>query len=140
MPLIKSCAKLLEKVLSTGKRAVVLCGTSDRVADLNAGLWTYATQSFLPHGTVREGNAARQPVWITTEVENPNGAEIVIIVDGQTITPEDSFHRCLDIFDGMDQTAVEDARRRWQLYRERGDTLAYWKQNSSGLWEQPQNT
>lgn len=140
MPLIKSCAKLLEKVLSLNKRAVLWCGSQDRVSDLNEGLWTYAPRSFLPHGTAREGQPERHPIWVTSQLENPNDAEILLVVDGMMVAQEAPFQRCLDIFSGMDQTAVEAARTRWQTYHHRGDDLAYWKQNSAGVWEQPRKT
>ena len=75
-PLERALPKLLEKVLETGKRAVVIAGSEDRVEALNGLLWTYNPNSFLPHGTSRDGNAADQPVWLTTEDENPNGADV----------------------------------------------------------------
>lgn len=138
MPLVKSCGKLLEKVLATGKRAVVLCESEERVRDLNSGLWTFATHSFLPHGTLREGMPERQPIWITTTKENPNGAQILLVLDGAQVDETDPFERCLDIFDGNDPEAVQKARSRWSHYRKRGDTLSYWKQNESGVWVQPE--
>lgn len=137
MPLIKSCGKLLEKVLSSDKRAVVLCGDEERVRDVNSGLWTYASHSFLPHGTSQEGRADRQPIWVTSTKENPNGAQILIVLDGSEIKPEDPFERCLDIFDGHSHEAVQKARTRWAFYKARGDTLSYWRQNDSGAWEKP---
>lgn len=138
MPLIKSCGKLLEKVLASGKRAVVLCGSEERVRDLNSGLWTYATQSFLPHGSAREGMPERHPIWVTSCLENPNQADILVALEGVMIDKEVPFQRCLDIFEGTIKEEVTAARERWRLYRDRGDILAYWKQNEAGLWEKPE--
>ena len=57
--------KLLEKAYSTGKSIVVRVGTAERVEFLNALLWTYDDQSFLPHGSSKDGNAELQPIWLT---------------------------------------------------------------------------
>ena len=46
----------------TGTAIVVMAGSDERVAALDALLWTYGEASFLPHGTARDGQAARQPV------------------------------------------------------------------------------
>ena len=55
-PLERVLPQLLEKVLAKGDRAVVMAGSEERVEALNTLLWTYAQQSFLPHGSTRDGN------------------------------------------------------------------------------------
>jgi DNA polymerase-3 subunit chi len=44
-------AKLLEKALAGGFRAVVKAGSEERLEALNAALWTYDQGSFLAHGS-----------------------------------------------------------------------------------------
>ena len=78
-PLDKALPKLLEKTLEAGKRAVVMAGSQERLRALNTLLWTYGRDSWLPHGTAREGNAEDQPVWLTTDDENPNGAVFLFL-------------------------------------------------------------
>ncbi|MDP6884241.1 MAG: DNA polymerase III subunit chi, partial [Rhodospirillales bacterium] len=56
--------KLLEKTLEAGERAVVMAGSEDRVEALNGVLWTYHQDSWLPHGSARDGHAEAQPVWL----------------------------------------------------------------------------
>src|SRR5690606_9646272 len=73
-PLNKALPRLLEKVLAAGHRALVLAGSEERVEDLDAALWTYDPDSFLPHGSRVLGHAARQPIYLTTAEENPNKA------------------------------------------------------------------
>ena len=41
-----------------------------------------ADDSFLPHGTDREAEAARKPVVLTTADGNPNTAHVRFLVDG----------------------------------------------------------
>lgn len=131
----RALPKLLEKVLESGARAVVRTGSDERVAFLNAALWTYDPASFLPHGSAREGDAEEQPVWLTTEQENPNDAGILVLTDGVDAGDIGDFARCLEMFDGNDAQSVEAARARWRAYRDAGHALTYWQQNERGGWE-----
>lgn len=133
-PLDRALPKILEKVLEAGKRAVVIAGSNERVAVLNAALWTYDQDSFLPHGTAREGEAPMQPIWLTAEDENPNGAQILVLTDGATIPDIAAFERCLDMFDGKDPAAVAAARDRWRAAMAAGHALTYWQQTDRGGW------
>ena len=73
--------RLLTKTLQAGERAVVLLGSPERVDALNTHLWTYDPNGFLPHGAARDGDADRQPVWLTHLDENPNGAGYLFVAD-----------------------------------------------------------
>ena len=73
--------RLLVKTLQAGERAVVMLGSAERVDALNTYLWAYDQDSFLPHGSARDGEADRQPVWLTHLDENPNGAAFLFVAD-----------------------------------------------------------
>ncbi len=133
-PLDRALPKLLERARTQGHRIVVKAALPERVEHLNAMLWTYEEAAFLPHGSVRDGNASAQPIWLTHYSENPNGASILVLVDGVEAEDLETFARCLDLFDGNDEGAVEAARGRWRRAREAGHTLTYWRQTASG-WE-----
>lgn len=126
---------LLEKVLAAGKRAVVMLGSEERVEALNLHLWTYDDRGFLPHGSARDGVPAEQPIWLTTEDENPNGAAILVLADGARSRKVDQFARCLELFDGNDATAVTAARLRLKGYEEAGREVVYWQQDAQGKWQ-----
>jgi DNA polymerase-3 subunit chi len=127
--------RLLEKVLAAGQRAVVLAGSPERVEALNGQLWSYNPGSFLPHGSKADGNAADQPIWLTDQDENPNGAGVLVLTEGVRSERVGEFARCLDLFDGADAQAVADARTRWTDYKAKGFAVTYWQQTSSGGWE-----
>ena len=61
---------LLEKTLEREQRAVVRAASTERVEALDARLWTYRDESFLPHAAA--GDGARQPVWLTAGDDAPN--------------------------------------------------------------------
>jgi len=134
-PLERALPKLIEKVLESGARAVIRTGSAERAEALNSVLWTYDQDSFVPHGTARDGNAEEQPVWITPEDENPNGADILVLTDGAVAADISGYRRCLEMFDGRDETAVTDARRRWTDYKAADHALTYWQQTERGGWE-----
>jgi DNA polymerase-3 subunit chi len=124
----------LERALKDGYRVLVLAGSNERVEHLNQLLWTYDDASFLPHGSARDGNAQRQPIFLSAAPDdgNPNGATMLVLVDGAQGSALGAYQRVCDMFDGNDETAVEDARRRWREAKAAGHTLTYWEQTLSG--------
>ncbi|MCG8509211.1 MAG: DNA polymerase III subunit chi [Rhodospirillales bacterium] len=134
-PLEQVLPRLLEKTLDAGKRAVVIAGSNPRVESLNAVLWTYDQDSWLPHGSEKDGRADEQPIWLTTGNDNPNGATFLFQTEGCE-GPVGDYERCFDLFDGNDPAAVEAARVRWKAYKDQGHDLTYWQQTDRGGWEQ----
>lgn len=126
--------ELLEKVLERGWRAVVMAGSAERVEALTQQLWTYKEGSFLPHGNAKDGHAARQPIWLTAEDENPNAANVLLLTDGAISANVATYELVCEIFDEAQDGAVEAARTRWQNYKAAGHTLTYWQQGERG-WE-----
>ncbi len=124
--------ELLEKTLERGWRAIVMTGSSERAEALAQHLWTYRPDGFLPHGTVRDGNAEDQPVWLTPQDERPNGADILFLADGAESSRVGEYARVCELFDGNDEAAVAAARRRWAAYKNDGHTLTYWQQEAGG--------
>ena len=127
--------RLLEKVLDSGARTVVMAGSKERVEALNAHLWTYDDRGFLPHGSRADGFSEQQPLWLTDVDENPNEATILILTDGARSDRIADFARCLEVFDGKDETAVAAARQRWTTYKAAGHEVTYFQQNERGGWQ-----
>ena len=134
LSLEQALPRLLERAMSAGHRAVVLAGSAERAEALNALLWTYAERAWLPHGGARDGFAEDQPIWLSAREENPNGADLLFMLDGVEPSFIGGFARAFDLFDGADEEAVAAARRRWAAWKAAGHTLAYWRQIEGG-WE-----
>lgn len=134
MSLERALPSILERALAQGHRIVVMAGSEERVKYLDSLLWTYAEASFLPHGSARDTDAARQPVFLTERDENPNAATMLVLVDGARSDRIGEFARCCDMFDGNDEAAVEAARLRWSAAQSAGHSLTYWQQTVAG-WE-----
>ena len=131
---------LLERTRERRWRAVVQVGSAERMAALDTHLWTYSEQSFLAHGTAAEGHSSRQPIYLTTEQENPNGAHVLFLVGGAM--PSDwsapllaGFARIVLLFDGRDPEALTAARAAWRDAKQASHDVTYWKESPSGKWE-----
>jgi DNA polymerase-3 subunit chi len=134
-PLERALPDMLQKALDSGRRVVVQSADSAAVEKLNDMLWTFRPDSFLPHGTKKEGYAESQPVWLTDAEENPNGAQVLILTHGAQNADMASYALCCEMLDGNDDDAVAAARQRWKTYKDAGHTLTYWQQNERGGWE-----
>src|SRR6202012_3872769 len=120
---------LLEPALQRGWRAVVQGASEERIAALDQQLWTYSDDSFLPHGSAREGPPAMQPVFLTMGPENPNGPAVRFLIEGAEAAPilerNDAYERLMLLFDGNDAEALAAARGQWSELKARGLALSY---------------
>ncbi len=123
---------LLEKTLERGWRAVVQAGSAERVAALDAHLWTYSDESFLPHGA---DDRSDHPIVLTDGDGNPNGAKVRFLVDGAVLGGIDSYDRVIVIVDGSDSAALDIARAAWRGLEGGGHATTYWQQSDGGRWE-----
>lgn len=126
---------LLSKTLERGWRAVVQAGTDERLEALDLHLWTFDEQAFLPHGRRQDGFPERQPIFLTTGPENPNGATVRFIVDGAEPPDPAGYARLVIMFDGRDEAAVTEARSHWKTLKAKGCAVTYWQQGEKGGWE-----
>ena len=133
-PLERVLPSLIEKARERGWRAVVQAGSGERVAALDTLLWTYREDSFLPHGTKRDGNAALQPVYVTADDENPNASQVLFLVDGAETAALQAYTRVVYLFDGADAVAVAKAREQWKTAVAAGCAATYWQQSPEGRW------
>jgi DNA polymerase-3 subunit chi len=126
---------LLQKSLERGWRVVVQASSDERIEALDAHLWTWRDDSFLPHGTSRDAEAAAQPIVLTASEENPNGATVRFLVDGAAM-PEngEGYERIVVLFDGDDPDALDAARQRWTKAKAAGMEVTYWQADGEGRW------
>jgi DNA polymerase III subunit chi len=126
---------LLQKSLERGWRVVVQASSPERVEALDAHLWTWRDDAFLPHGTWREAEAAEQPILLTLNDDNPNAAAVRFLIDGATMPGDAStYQRVVLLFDGEDPEALESARTRWTEAKSAGFEVTYWQADDKGTW------
>ncbi|MEM9059154.1 MAG: DNA polymerase III subunit chi [Pseudomonadota bacterium] len=136
-PLERTLPVMLERTLARGNHAVVRGGHAERLKFLDAQLWTFADESFLPHGIDGDPSPERQPIWLTETSDRPNGARTLFLIDGSA--PDFAEIADLDLtailFDGHDPAAVEQARGHWKATVAAGLKAVYWAQEA-GRWVQ----
>jgi DNA polymerase III subunit chi len=134
-PLERVLPDLLEKCLERGWRAVIQVGSEERRDALDSHLWTYREEGFLPHGTIKDGSAEAQPIWLTVGPENPNRASVRFLADGVEMAEIQPYARVVVLFDGNDAEAVQRARASWSAVKAAGHEATYWQQSERGRWE-----
>ncbi len=132
-PLEKVLPSICEKLLSAGERLLIVTDPA-RVAELVRQLWTYAPESFLPHGAAGQPRDADQPVLIAADSAPVNGARNIALADGQWREEALGFERVFYFFDA---TGIDAARANWRALKDRsGAERHYWKQDESGRWRE----
>jgi DNA polymerase III subunit chi len=127
---------LLEKSLERGWRVVVQSTSEERTEALDAHLWTYREDSFLPHATWRAGDAQDQPVLLVVEDDNPNRANVRFLVDNAALPADPgAYDRLVLVFNGDDDDALATARSAWKDCRSRGFEVTYWQADEQGRWQ-----
>jgi DNA polymerase III subunit chi len=126
---------LVEKCLERNWHVVIQGSVQERLEALDAHLWTFSDESFLPHGMIRDGTEGEQPVWLTTGEDNPNAASVRFMIDAATPPDLGTYVRGVYVFDGHDEASLQHARERWQVEKAAGHAVTYWQQAATGGWQ-----
>lgn len=131
--LVPSVAKLLEKVYDSGKKSVFFSPLEDRVKIVDKTLWTFSKNAFIPHGDKSLGFSELQSVYLTSEIENPNKATVLVMTDDFDYKSwNQNFERVICIFE--DDDSAEIAQSMFSDLKNQGKNVKYWKQSQKG-WE-----
>ncbi|WP_075290331.1 DNA polymerase III subunit chi [Pararhizobium arenae] len=125
---------LLDRSVERGWRVVVQTVDEERRDKLDQHLWLYRDDSFLAHGTPDMAFAEEQPILLTTDGDNLNGATVRFMVDGAAPPDVATYERVVFMFDGYDNAQLDAARANWKRLKGEGHTLTYWQQNEDGRW------
>ena len=112
--------------------------TSDAAAReaLDERLWTFRDDSFLAHGGPGDGDPASQPIFLTQTDENPNGANLRVLLNPAD-APRFAGADVADIvvmFEARDEEALSAARVAWKTLSGAGAALSYWREGDEGEW------
>ena len=129
-PLERVLPSIAEKVVAGGGRLLLVAGP-DLLSRLDEQLWSYAKDSFLPHGRERPES---QPILLSPEPLAANGAANIALADGRWRDEALGFERAFYFFDGESR---DSAREAWRALKGRPEVEArYWKQDERGKWVQ----
>ena len=130
----------LTKALQRGWRCVVQVGSIARIEEISDLLWRNEADIFLTHGTTADGNAERQPIWLTSEDDNPNNATVRFFIEGASVGDVAGLSRAAILFDGRDEAAVATARQDWKRLKAQGHDISYWQQDENHRWQNTSKT
>jgi DNA polymerase-3 subunit chi len=123
--------RICEKLLAEGEKLLVVAGP-DQLAMLDALLWKYKRDSFLPHGRSQGPAPERQPILLSSETEAVNGASNIALADGKWREEALDFARAFYFFD---QSHLDEARASWRALKDGPEVQRrYWKQDEGGKW------
>lgn len=132
-PLDRVLPRVVEKCVAGGERVLIVAEDEAQRRHLDKLLWSYAPESFLPHGVLGAGDEEAQPVLIAADVNAANRARHVALVDGRWRDDALDFDRAFHFFD---EERIREARLCWKALGERdGVERHYWCQNEAGRWE-----
>jgi DNA polymerase-3 subunit chi len=131
-PLERVLPRIAERVLASGGRLLIVAGDEALAAGLDQSLWSYAPESFLPHGRAGGESEADEPVLISATPTAANGARNIALADGIWREEALTFDRVFHFFDAE---TVEAARAAWRtLDKQEGVEPRYWTQDEAGRW------
>lgn len=128
--------ELVSRAYAKGHRILVRCTDAEETQRLNDTLWTYNPESFLPHGTTRDGHPGQQPIFLTSGNDNPAGADVLMLMPGADSAGAEHFTLCCQLLNGADEAQITAARGLWKTWKEAGHAITYWQQTEAGKWEQ----
>ena len=126
VPLEKVLPSIAERVLASGERLVIVAEDDNILTRIDALLWSYKPESFLPHGRGED-----QPILLTADAGDA-AAQNIALIDGQWRDGALTFARAFYFFDSQ---SIDSARTAWRGLADRSEVERhYWKQDDAGRW------
>jgi len=133
--------KLLEKVLETDSKALVLSEEKAEQEKLSKIFWSVGGTRLIPNAIVgdgeSDGNEELQPVLISSDINNQNNANFLVLTGQSAEDNFSDFQRVLYIFNGNDNEELEFARNKWRSLTANDNLdLKYYFQDQKGNWQE----
>ena len=126
--------RIAERLVESGARLLVVSAVEPQLRLLDAALWAWKPEAFLPHAIADGTDDAAQPILLSDRTEPANGARHIALIDGNWRDAALDFERAFHFFDGE---TVEAARAAWRgLTGREGVERRYWAQDDDGKWSQ----
>ena len=131
-PLERVLPRICERIVSEAGKLLIVA-EPDLIDSLDVQLWTYAADSFLPHGRSDGTAPENQPILLSPDPAPLNGAAAIALADGRWRDEALSFARTFYFFDAAH---LDEARAAWRTLKAKSEAeCRYWKQ-VDGRWVQ----
>jgi DNA polymerase-3 subunit chi len=142
--LVKGIILLVEKCYHNSLKTVISVSNQELQESLNKTLWTYARKQFIPHGSKFDPMAEKQPIYITSEIENPNDASVLLIASLARLEEIlknsgyiSGFQRIIITYD--DATSLDELKSRVCALVSIKKSIDCYKQDAIGVWNKIYN-
>jgi len=114
--------RVAEKAWQSGHRVLIHTASLEEARHVDALLWTFRDQSFVPHDLLGQADPALAPVLVSFGTDSGGEHDVLI-----NLTPEvpaffSSFERVIEPLDAAPGIR-EAGRERYRFYRDRGYPL-----------------
>ncbi len=121
-PLVHAC-RVVRKALGNQRSVLAFSRDAQRLARLDAALWTFSALDFLPHVYADSELADLTPVWLSMSPLGDRRRDVLLLLDDE-VAPDfehwfERFERVIEIV-SSDADDRARARVRFKAYRERG--------------------
>ncbi len=114
--LVKSMAPLMLKILEENKKAFIFSSDAVRTQEIDAGLWSYGKNKFIPHILISDKNFVmeRQPILISDKEENSNKADYLVLMEEVSEKFMSEFSRVFYFYDSLNLDAAKKTAKKYQ--------------------------
>ena len=126
--------RVLSKIIKENQRALILTSSEEDSENLCESIWGTNVNKWIGHGTIKDGNPRDQRVFISSDIDNLNESNVLILTDFSYDEKILSYDRCISIFSSDNYKAINFSR---EISNKKNDTsfeIHYWKQKSDGKW------
>ncbi len=127
---------LIEKLFKEKNRILVYCKDQETVDVIDAFLWAYKEDGFIPHSIVtKENDASVYPILITTDIHEDYDHNVLLVLSGVLVKEKDwrKFTKAYYFFDGQENKEKENAREMWKGFSALNIACKYWV-NKASKW------
>ena len=105
--------------------------------EIDEMLWSNNLSKFVPHSFFGDQHSQFSPIHITSEMDNPNNAEFLFIINVLKLSVSDilNFDRTFILFNDDEPDAFKLAQKLWAELDDVNIERNYWTQTSDG-WRQ----
>lgn len=115
---------LAEKCYLDGKRLVIYSEKNETCTSLDAMLWTWKQQSFIPHKCLDSlKDSHSEPVILTNDIVSAAGYDTLLLHDPAPIETINQFSNIIDFAEKYDTPALEESRHRYKKYRDQNYSI-----------------
>ena len=134
---------LLERIIASKKKTIIVLKDESETERVNDWLWQYDEESFIPHGSKKDGNEKMQTIYLADAEEfknnkriSPNSASFIIYMSVliSDIPDKNLYERCFVIFGNRNRMELENARILWKAAKESGGEMHLWR--NDGKWRE----